>query len=62
MRTLLLSSSFTTFTKDKDGNIIPRIIDNDNGFLDNLKKILTKRKCMVIIYGKPKKSRPDDPC
>lgn len=62
MRTLLLSSSFTTFTKDKDGNIIPRIIDNDNGFLDNLKKILTKRKCMVIISGKPKKLRPDDPC
>ena len=61
MKTLILSSSFTTYDTDSDGNRIPRVIDNENGFLDNLKKYMTKRKCMVIISGNPKKLRSGDP-
>ena len=57
MKTLIMSSSFTVYEKDKDKNKIPRVIDNDNGFLDNLKKHLTSRKCMVIISGKPKDAK-----
>ncbi|MBE7074957.1 MAG: hypothetical protein E7376_03160 [Clostridiales bacterium] len=59
MRTLILSSSFTTYNKDENGNKTARIIDNENGFLDNLKKYFTNRKCMVIIAGKPYNSDPD---
>ena len=62
MKTLILSSSFTTYDKDQLGNRTPRIIDNENGFLDNLKKCFTNRKCMVIISGSPKKERVGDPC
>ena len=61
MRTLILSSSFTTYDTDSEGNRFPRIIDNDNGFLDNLRKYMTSRKCMVIISGNPKKIRIGDP-
>ena len=61
MKTLIMSSSFTTYDTNENGERIPRIIDNDNGFLDSLKKYLTKRNCMVIISGKPKKDRGDDP-
>ena len=61
MQTLILSSSFKTYNKDNEGNRVPRIIDNVNGFLDNLKKLLTKRKCMVVILGDPKRTRKGDP-
>ena len=61
MKTLILSSSFTTYDTDSEGKRIPRIIDNENGFLDNLKKYMTKRKCMVVISGNPKKVRSGDP-
>lgn len=61
MKTLIMSSSFTTYDQDENGNRTPRIIDNENGFLDSLKKHLTKRDCMVIISGRPKKERGDDP-
>ena len=61
MKTLILSSSFTTYETDAQGNRKARIIDNDNGFLDNLKKCLTSRKCMVIISGNPNKKRYGDP-
>jgi peptidase E len=61
MKTLIMSSSFTTFEKDENGNSYARIIDNDNGFLDSLKANMTSRKCMVIISGNPKKKRFGDP-
>lgn len=61
MKTLIMSSSFTTYNQDTNGKRTPRIIDNENGFLDTLKKNLTKRDCMVIISGKPKKERVNDP-
>ena len=61
MRTLIMSSSFTAYYKDENGTKIPRIIDNDNGFLDNLKKHLTNRKCLVVISGSPSKIHPVDP-
>lgn len=61
MKTLIMSSSFRGFTIDKNGNKIPCKIDNENGFLDALKKYLTKRKCMVIISGNPKKIHTKDP-
>ena len=61
MKTLIMSSSFTVYVKDKNGNEHARIIDNDNGFLDNLKKHMTRRKCMVVISGNPKKKRYGDP-
>lgn len=61
MKTLIMSSSFTTCEKDEYGNLKSRIIDNDNNFLDNLKKHLTNRKCMVIISGKPAKKIEGDP-
>jgi dipeptidase E len=61
MKTLILSSSLTTYEKDESGNKYARIIDNDNGFLDNLKKNITSRKCMVVISGNPKKIRLKDP-
>lgn len=61
MKTLILSSSFTIYYKDENGNKIPTVIDNDNGFLDNLKKHLNNRKCMVIISGNPNKTRENDP-
>lgn len=59
MKTLIMSSSFTVYEKDQNGNRYARIIDNDNGFLDNLKKHMTNRKCMVIISGNPKKRYGD---
>ena len=43
MKTLILSSSFTTYETDAHDNRKARIIDNDNGFLDNLKKYLTSK-------------------
>ena len=61
MKTLIMSSSFRGFTIDENGNKIPCEIDNENGFLDTLKKYLTKRKCMVIISGNPKKVHTKDP-
>lgn len=61
MKTLIMSSSFTVCEKDKNGNYVPRIIDNDNGFLDSLKKYMTSRKCMVVISGNPKKVKTGDP-
>ena len=61
MKTLIMSSSFTVYEKDRNGNELARIIDNDNGFLDNLKKYMTSRKCMVVISGNPKKKRIGDP-
>lgn len=61
MKTLILSSSFTVYNKDENGNKTPRVIDNDNGFLDNLKKHFVDRRCMVIISGSPKKERMGDP-
>lgn len=61
MKILILSSSFTTYDTDIYGNKIPRVIDNENGFLETLKKYMTKRKCMVIISGNPKKLRSGDP-
>lgn len=54
---LILSSSFRGFTIDKNGNKIPCKIDNENNFLDTLKKYLTKRDCMVIISGNPQKTK-----
>ena len=61
MKTLIMSSSLTVYEKDKDGNEFARIIDNDNGFLDNLRKCMKSRKCMVVISGNPKKKRFGDP-
>jgi len=61
MKTLIMSSSFTAYYKDENGNKIPRVIDNDNGFLDALKKHLTNRKCLVVISGSPKKEHLTDP-
>jgi len=61
MKTLIMSSSFTFYYKDESGNKIPRIIDNDNGFLDNLGKHLVNRKCMVIISGNPNKQHQQEP-
>ena len=50
MKTLIMSSSLTVYEKDQNGNEYARIIDNDNGFLDNLRKHMTSRKCMVVIF------------
>ena len=61
MKTLFMSSSFTTYSKDENGKRIPRVIDNDNGFLDNLKKVFSDRRCMVIISGRPKEKHLGDP-
>lgn len=61
MKTLIMSSSFTTYEEDQKGNRIPRIIDNENGFLNNLKKEFFDRKCMVVISGNPKKIHKNDP-
>lgn len=61
MKTLILSSSFTTYNTDENGKRTARIIDNENGFLDNLKKHFTDRKCMVVISGNPKKKHLSDP-
>lgn len=61
MKTLIMSSSLTVYEKDQNGNEYARIIDNDNGFLDNLRKHMTSRKCMVVISGNPKKNRIGDP-
>ena len=61
MKTLIMSSSLTVYEKDRDGNEFARIIDNDNGFLDNLRKCMKRRKCMVVISGNPKKKRYGDP-
>ena len=61
MKTLIMSSSFRGFTIDENGDKIPCEIDNENGFLDTLKKYLTKRNCMVIISGNPKKIHTHDP-
>lgn len=61
MKVLIMSSSFRGFNLDEKGNKIPCIIDNENGFLDTLKKHLVKRKCMVIISGNPNKFHKNDP-
>lgn len=61
MKTLIMSSCFRGFIVDENGNKIACKIDNENGFLDTLKKYLTKRKCMVIISGNPKKKHINDP-
>lgn len=61
MKTLIMSSGFRAFTIDELGNKIPCKIDNENGFLDTLKKYLVKRDCMVIISGNPKKIHSKDP-
>ena len=61
MKTLIMSSTLTVYDIDENGNEFARIIDNDNGFLDNLKKHMTSRKCMVVISGNPKKKRISDP-
>lgn len=61
MATLILSSSFTFYKQDEDGNKIPTIIDNNNGFRDNLQKLLTKRDFCLIISGNPKKKRTHNP-
>lgn len=61
MKTLIMSSSFRGFTIDENGNKIPCKIDNENGFLDTLKKYLVNRNCMVIISGNPKKIHSKDP-
>lgn len=60
MQVLVLSSSFT-FYRVENGIKIPQVIDNNNGFLDTLKKYLTKRDCMVVISGNPDKKRTGDP-
>jgi len=60
MKTLILTSCFKAFYVDEYGNKIPCEIDNANGFLDNLKKYLKKRDCMVVISGNPKKLHKDD--
>lgn len=61
MKTLIMSSSFRGFTIAENGDKIPCKIDNENGFLDILNKYLTKRRCMVIISGNPKKVKAKDP-
>jgi dipeptidase E len=61
MKTLIMASTLSVYDIDENGNEYARIIDNDNGFLDNLRKYMTKRKCMVIISGNPKKKRTGDP-
>ena len=61
MKTLIMSSTLSVYDIDENGNEYARIIDNDNGFLDNLKKYMTSRKCMVVISGNPKKKRIGDP-
>ena len=61
MKTLIMSSSFRGFTIDENGNKIPCQIGNENGFLNTLQRYLTKRKCMVIISGNPKKIHTKDP-
>lgn len=61
MKTLIMSSTLSVYDIDQNGNEYARIIDNDNGFLDNLRKHMTSRKCMVVISGNPKKKRYGDP-
>lgn len=61
MKTLILSSSFGFYYKNEQGIKIPQKIDNNNGFLNNLQKILTKRDCYVIISGNPKRENLQDP-
>lgn len=61
MKILIMSSSFTVYEIDKDGNSKARIIDNINGFRDNLQNYLTKRDLMLVISGNPKKVRHNDP-
>ena len=61
MKTLIMSSTLSVYDIDENGNEFARIIDNDNGFLDNLRKHMTSRKCMVVISGNPKKKRYGDP-
>lgn len=61
MKTLIMSSTLTVYDIDENGNEFARIIDNDNGFLDNLRKHMTSKKCMVVISGNPKKKRYGDP-
>ena len=53
MKTLIMSSSLTVYEKDKNGNEFARIIDNDNWFLDNLRKYMTiifEAKCTRENY------------
>ena len=61
MQTLIMSSSFTFYRKDENGNKIPQQIDNNNGFLDTLQKLLIKRDCCVIISGNPKRENRQNP-
>ena len=61
MKTLIMSSTLSVYDIDENGNEFARIIDNDNGFLDNLRKYMTSRKCMVVISGNPEKKRTGDP-
>ncbi len=56
-----MSSSFTAYKRDENGIDYARKIDNDNNFLDNLKKCFNDRKCMVIISGNPQKRHHGDP-
>jgi len=57
MKTLVISSSFTFYNTDELGIKQPQRIDNNNSFLENIQKVLTKRDCCVIISGNPKKIR-----
>ena len=61
MKTLIISSSFTFYKLDSEGNKIPTVIDNNNGFLNVLKKELVSRKCMLVVSGRPDKVRKSDP-
>ena len=58
MKILIMSSSFSSYViKDDEKQAIE--IDNNNGFLDTLKKYLVKRGTMVIISGSPAKKHTD---
>lgn len=61
MKTLFITSSFNFYYKDENKVKHPRRIDNENGFLERLKKELVKRDVYVIISGKPKLERTSDP-
>lgn len=60
MKILILSSSFDIYKENEFGIRVAKKIDNKNNFLDNLKRLLNKRECCVIISGNPKKIRTED--
>lgn len=61
MRKLIISSSFDFYDIDENNKKIGKRISNSNKFLDNLKKILSKRDCCLVVSGNPRKIRDYEP-